>query len=102
MNISKSALDPSHRIGNPKNKKESRPIIVKFVRYYDRRDAFKNKKCLKDKGKPITKSLTAFRRLKLKNERYEFFNVWTVDDKIMLKNNNNGKPNVFMVKLTKC
>ena len=61
-----------------------------------------NKKCLKDKGKPITESPTVFRRLKLKNERDEFFNVWTVDDKIMLKNNNNGKPNVFMVKLTKC
>ena len=30
-----------------------------------------NKKCLKDKGKPITESLTVFRRLKLKNERDE-------------------------------
>ena len=46
LNISKTALDLSHRIGNPKMKKKSRPIIIKFVRYYDRRDVFMNKKCL--------------------------------------------------------
>ena len=46
LNILKTALDRSHRIGNPKTKKKSRPIIVKFVRYYDRRDVFMNKKCL--------------------------------------------------------
>ena len=37
LNISKAALDRSHRIGNPKSKTKSRPIIVKFVRYYDRK-----------------------------------------------------------------
>ena len=97
LNISKTALDRSHRIGNPKTKKKSRPIIVKFVRYYDRRDVFVNKKCLKGKGKSITESLTAFRMQKLKNARDEhgFFNVWTVDGKIMFKNSENGKPNVY-------
>ena len=97
LNISKTALDRSHRIGNPKTKKKSRPIIVKFGRYYDRRDVFMNKKCLKGKGKSITESLTAFRMQKLKNARDEhgFFNVWTVDGKIMFKNSENGKPNVY-------
>ena len=76
LNISKSALDRSHRIGNPKTKKKSRPIIVKFVRYYDRRDVFMNKKCLKGKGKSITESLTAFRMQKLKNakDKHGFYN----------------------------
>ena len=63
--------------------------------YY--RDVFMNKKCLKGKGKSITESLTAFRMQKLKNARDEhgFFNVWTVDGKIMFKNSENGKPNVY-------
>ena len=97
LNISKTALDRSQRIGNPKINKKSRPIIAKFVRYYDKRDVFMNKKCLKGKGKSITESLTAFRMQKLKNARDEhgFFNVWTVDGKIMFKNSENGKPNVY-------
>ena len=49
LNISKSALDRSLRISNPKSKKKSRPIIDKFVRYYDRRDVFINKRCLQKK-----------------------------------------------------
>ena len=65
LSISKTALDRCHRIGNPKTKKESRPIIVKFVRYYDRRDVFMKKKCLKGKSKSITEILTAFRLQKL-------------------------------------
>ena len=55
-----------------------------------------NKKCLKGKGRSITESLTAFRMQKLKNARDgRFFNVWTVDGKIMFKNSENGKPNVY-------
>ena len=47
LDISKTALDRSHGIGNPKTKKKVTTNIVKFVRYYDRRDVFMNKKCLK-------------------------------------------------------
>ena len=56
-----------------------------------------NKKCLKGKGKSINESLTAFRMQKLKSVRdeYGFSNVWTVDGKIMFKNSDNGKPNVY-------
>ena len=71
LNILKTALDHSHRIGNPTIKKKSPPIIVKFVRYYDRGDAFMNKKCLKSKGKSINESLNIFRMQKLKNARDE-------------------------------
>ena len=71
MNISKAALDRSHRIGNPKIKKKSPPIIVKFVRYYDRRDVFINKKYLKGNGKSNTEILAAFRMQKLTNARNE-------------------------------
>ena len=97
LNILPTALECSHGIGNPKSKKKSQPIIVKFVRYYYRRDVFMNEKYLKRKSKSITESLTAFRVQKLKNARdqYGFFNVWTVDGKIMFKNNDNGKPNVY-------
>ena len=65
LNISKTALDCSHRIGNTKINKKSQPIIVKFVRYYDRRDVFMTKKCLNGKGKSITESVTAFKMQKL-------------------------------------
>ena len=56
-----------------------------------------NKKCLKGKGKSIIENPTAFRKQKLKNtkDKQGFFNVWTVDGKIMLKNNDIGKPNVY-------
>ena len=56
-----------------------------------------NKKCLKGKGKSITENLFAFRMQKLKNSRDEdgFFNVWTVDGKIMFQNSGNGKLNIY-------
>ena len=63
LNISKTALDRSQKIGNPKTKKLSRPIIVKFVRYYDRKNVFVNKKCLKGKGKSIMLFNVVFLRL---------------------------------------
>ena len=50
-----------------------------------------NKKCLKGKGKSITESLTVFRmhKLKIARDKHGFFNVWTVDGKIMFKNSHN-------------
>ena len=62
LNVSHTAPDHSHIIGNLKSKTMSRRVTVKFVRYYDG-------KCLKSKGKSITESLTAFRIHKLKNAR---------------------------------
>ena len=99
LNISMAALDRSY-IDVLKIKKNSRPIIVKFVQYYDRGDVFINKKCTNSKGKSITESLAAFRMQKHKrwkniSSKHGFFNVWTVDDKIMFKNSDNGTPNVY-------
>ena len=54
INISNTAFVCSHRISNPKSKNKSRPIIVEFVRYYDRTELFMNEKYVKGKGKPIT------------------------------------------------
>ena len=75
LNVSNTALDRSHRISNPKTKKKSRPIIAKFVRYYDRRDVFMNKKFLIGKGNSITESLTACGMLKPQNasDEHGFF-----------------------------
>ena len=71
MDLTKSALDCSHRIGNPKSKKRSQPIIIKFVQFYYRRDVFMNKKSLKGKGKSRTESLTVFKMQKPKNAKDE-------------------------------
>ena len=50
-------IDRTHRIGI-RSKGKNRPIIVKFVRYMDRRRVFTNKKRLKRKNMSITESLT--------------------------------------------
>ena len=92
-----SAIERTHRIGNPKQKrKKSRPIIVKFVRYYDRKNIYVNKKCLKGKGVSVTESLTKFRMTKLLEAReiHGFSNVWTIDGRIMFKGENN-KPDIY-------
>ena len=65
------------------------PVIIKFVRYNDRKKIFSSKKLLKDSGVPITESLTAFRMKKLNNARetFGFRNVWTVDGRICYSEN---------------
>ena len=74
-----------------------RDVNRRDLKDVDRRYVFMNKRYLKGKGKSITESLTAFRMQKPKNARDEhgFFYVWTVDGKILFKNNENGKPNVY-------
>ena len=50
-----SAIERTHRIGTPKQKKKkSRPIIVKFVRYYDRKNVYVNKRCISESGRLIS------------------------------------------------
>ena len=58
-------IDRTHRIGI-RSKGKNRPIIVKFVRYMDRRRVFTNKKRLKRKSMSITESLTKIRMSALK------------------------------------
>ena len=57
----------THRIGKPENNVKPRPVIIKFVRYNDRKKVFSSQKLLKVSGVSITESLTAFRMKKLAN-----------------------------------
>ena len=98
LNISKTALDRSHRIGSPKSKKKSGDqSSLNLFDIMIEQTCKRIKKCLKGKGKSITESITAFRMQKLKSARDEhgLFNALTVDGKIMFKNSDNGKPNVY-------
>ena len=82
IDLTETAIDRTHRIGDPKKKKKKvRPIIVKFVRYYDRKQVFSKKKHLKGKGISITESLTSLRMKKLEEarEKHGFKNVWSID-----------------------
>ena len=97
IDLTEVAIDRTHRIGDPKKKsKKVRPIIAKYVRYYDRKKVFSKKKHLKGKGISITESLTNFRMKKLKEAREKngLKHVWTIDGCIMFKDGND-KPNVY-------
>ena len=87
--ITEVDIKHTHRIGKPRYVgQKSRPIIVKFVRYNDRKNVFNRKKKLKGKNILITESLTAIRIKKLKDagEIRDFENVWTFHGKILFKN----------------
>ena len=97
IDLTEIAIDRTHRTGDPKKKKKNaRPIIVKFVRYYDQKQVFSKKKHLKGKGISITESLTSFRMKKLEEarEKYGLKNVWLVDGRILFKDAND-KPSVY-------
>ena len=88
LDINDRDIDRTHRIGNPRNADEKpRPIIIKLVRYNDRKKIFDSKKKLKGKKIAITESLTVTRMKKLNEarERYNFKNVWTSDGKILIQ-----------------
>ena len=59
LSITEADIERTHRIGKPGDAgQKSRPIIVKFGKYNDRKNVFNRKKL---KGKNITESLTATR-----------------------------------------
>ena len=73
LEITEVDIERTHRIGKPREVgQKSRPIIVKFVRYNDRKNVFNRKKKLKGKNISITESLTATRMKKLKEARGKF------------------------------
>ena len=95
--LTELAIDRTHRIRDPKKKrKKARPIIAKFVRYYEQKKVFSQKKNLKGKSISITESLISFRIFKLEEvrEKYGFNYVWTIDGRNMFKNGND-KPSVY-------
>ena len=97
IKITDNDIDRTHRIGKPKNNGKPRPVIIKFVRYNDRKKIFSSKKLLKDSGVSITESLTAFRMKKLNNARetFGFRNVWTVDGRIFYSENGSQHAKVY-------
>ena len=81
-------INRTHRIGNSRNADEKpRPIIIKLVKYNDRKKIFNSKKKLKGKKITITESLmvTHIKKLNEVRERYHFKNIWTSDGKILYK-----------------
>ena len=95
--ITEVDIKHTHRIGKPRDVgQKSRPIIVKFVRYNDRKNVFNRKEKLKGKNISITESLTVTRMKKLNEGReiYEFKNVWTSDGKFLFKDGS-GNINLF-------
>ena len=97
IDLTEVAIDCTHRTGDPKKKRKTgRPIIAKFLRYYDRKEVLSIKKNFKGKGLSITKSLTSFRMKKLEEarEKFGFKHVWTIDGSVFFKNGND-KPSIY-------
>ena len=93
--LTEVAIDRTHHIGDPKKKrKKVCPIIVKLVRYYDRKDVFSKKIHLKEKVISITENLTSFRMNKYEGAREKFGQVSAIDGPIMFKYGND-KPSVY-------
>ena len=87
IDIRQQDLDQKHRVGNTKVCKEgkSRPIIIKFFRYYVHSAVDKKKKKVL-----ITERLTA-KRVGLLQEaqgKYRLRNIWTTDGRNLYKENN--------------
>ena len=89
IKLNKIDMDRSHRIGRyDKVKNKARPIIVKFAPYSVRGRVFHEKQKSKGTGKSITESLTT---KGLARRKYGFNNVWSYDDTILYKVNNEVK-----------
>ena len=67
IKITDNDIDRTHRIEKTKNNGKPRPVIIKFVRYNDRKKVFSSKKLFKD-----LVVLIAFRMKKLTNARETF------------------------------
>ena len=73
-------IDRTRRVGVPR-KDKNRPIIVKFLRYMERRHVFTNKKRLKGKYLSITESLTKIRALNEARNKFGYSSVWIQTEK---------------------
>ena len=87
VQIQKSDINRSHRLGrryDNGDQAKSRPIIVSFTSYRNRKLIFDNKKNLKGKKTVITESLSKERYALLKKckETYGPRNCWTYDGRI--------------------
>ena len=97
IKITDNDIDRTHRIGKPIKNGTTKPVIIKFVRYNDRKKIFSSKKLLKDSRLSITENLTAFRMKKLTSAReiFGFRNVWTVDGMIYYSENGSEHAKIY-------
>ena len=65
INLTEAEIDRTSywgpKLKKKKKKKKVRPIIAKFIRYYDRKEVFSKRKYLKRKDILITEKLTSFK-----------------------------------------
>ena len=98
LDISSADIDRTHRIGAPpKQSGKLKLVIVKFVRYNNRRKIYTIKKLLKGAKVSITESLTAQRVAKLKEakQKFDFKNVSSNDGRIIYKDNGDDKTKIY-------
>ena len=96
LSITEVDIERTHQVGKPRDAgQKSRPIIVKFVRYNDRKNVINRKKLI-GKNIAVTESLLATEMKKLKEAReiYDYQNVWTSDGKILFKDES-GNASLF-------
>ena len=72
IKITQNDIDRTLRIRKSKTNGKPRPVIIKFVRYNDRKKFFSSKKFLKDSGVSITEGLLAFRMKQLTKGKRDF------------------------------
>ena len=86
-------IDPTGRLDIITRQKKVRPIVVKFARCNVRGRVFHEKRKSKGTAKSIIESLTTKTTGQLNDvrEKYGFKNVWSYDDKILHKINNEVK-----------
>ena len=95
--MSQMSIDRSHRLGKRKSPgQKPRAIITRFTRYKDRHHVFRNKNLLKGTSIFVTENLTLKRieHLKKVREQHSFGNVWTLDWKIIFKEDD-GNPKFY-------
>ena len=82
MNLPKTAIQRCHRLGA--KKQTSRPIIMRFVSYADRKRVFNQKKLLKGTGVVITENLSPGRLQLYKKAQANkaLTSTWTVDGNV--------------------
>lgn len=90
VKLPESSIGRSHRVG-PVKEGKTRPIIVKFVSFADRKKLFMEKKHLKGTGITIKEDLTSIRQTVLKNasEAFSKEQVWSDMGAIVIKTDKN-------------
>ena len=96
IDLSVNDINRGHWIEKPSPQKK-KPIIVQFAQYNDRIKVFWNNKKLKDSGISITESLTLrqMEELSKAHNDHGSKNMWTINGKILSKENGNAKAILF-------